>query len=84
MFGIILSVRVTVSGAGGKIVSGRILCEPTANIDEDMFDYPARAETPEEAPRCPQCPGYGVELGDLGNVLYYRCRGCGWGWGEWG
>ena len=33
---------------------------------------------------CPKCWTDGpIDLGIFGNVHYYRCRHCGWGWGEW-
>lgn len=31
---------------------------------------------------CPTCPGIGVLLGVLGNTAHYRCRQCGYQWGE--
>ncbi len=27
---------------------------------------------------CPKCDGVPVELGQLGQLFYYRCRACGW------
>ena len=30
-----------------------------------------------EAPECPFCGGEGVVLGGLGNLMHFRCRGCG-------
>ncbi len=38
-------------------------------------------EEHDESPRCPMCPGHGIELGGLGDVNYFRCRVCGWEWG---
>lgn len=33
---------------------------------------------------CPQCGGERpISLGLFGDVFYFRCRFCGWGWGEW-
>jgi len=28
-------------------------------------------------PACPVCPGHGMPLGQLGRLLWYRCRDCG-------
>ena len=28
-------------------------------------------------PGCPVCDGPGIEMGGLGNVVWYRCRNCG-------
>ena len=33
-------------------------------------------------PACPMCPGYGVPLGTLGAVHWFRCRHCGWNFGR--
>ncbi len=64
-------------------------CPPCDGTGQDLVALKERARSEphkvsdEVAPRCPQCPGSGLEIGDLGNVVYYRCRGCGWGWGLW-
>ena len=29
------------------------------------------------APDCPMCDGFGVPLGKLGSLLWFRCRQCG-------
>jgi hypothetical protein len=36
-------------------------------------------EEEDEAASCPQCAGPGVPLGQLGNLMHYRCRDCGAG-----
>lgn len=39
---------------------------------------PARSS----APPCPMCSGYGVPLGTLGAINWFRCRHCGWDFGR--
>jgi hypothetical protein len=34
-------------------------------------------------PTCSMCGGPSVFLGTVGDVTYFRCRNCGWGWGVW-
>jgi hypothetical protein len=37
----------------------------------------------EKPPVCEMCGGVCLEIGRLGSVEYFRCRGCGWGFGRW-
>lgn len=58
------------------------------DISYGAADWPRDADDPDfdpfsdeawEAlhPGCPMCPGYGVPLGTLGAVEWFRCRDCG-------
>lgn len=33
-------------------------------------------------PICPLCGGPGSYLGQLGKLHWFRCRDCGWEWGQ--
>ena len=33
--------------------------------------------TSPQSPTCPVCPGWGMPLGQLGRLRWYRCRDCG-------
>lgn len=33
--------------------------------------------TSPQPPACPVCPGWGMPLGQLGRLRWYRCRDCG-------